>query len=68
MKDEEKLVSEMAEELKVPVSGIIPRDGLVQLAEEMNTTVVSAFPDSEMAEVYRRLALTMYEAAEEVEI
>ena len=68
VKDEEKLVSEMAEELKVPVSGIIPRDGLVQLAEEMNTTVVSAFPDSEMAEVYRRLALAMYEAAEEVEI
>lgn len=68
VKDEEKLVSEMAEELKVPVSGIIPRDGLVQLAEEMNTTVVSAFPDSEMAEVYCRLALAMYEAAEEVEI
>jgi nitrogenase subunit NifH len=40
----------------------------VQLAEEMNTTVVSAFPESEMAEVYRRLALAMYEAAEEVEI
>ena len=68
VKDEEKLVSEMAEELKVPVSGIIPRDGLVQLAEEMNTTVVSAFPESEMADVYRRLALAMYEAAEEVEI
>ena len=68
VKDEARLIAEMAEELKVPVSGIIPRDGLVQLAEEMNTTVVSAFPDSEMAEVYRRLALTMYEAAEEVEI
>ena len=68
VKDEERLVAEMAEELKVPVRGIIPRDGLVQLAEEQNTTVVSAFPESEMAAVYRRLALSMYEAAEEVEI
>lgn len=68
VKDEERLVAEMAEELKVPVSGIIPRDGLVQLAEEQNTTVVSAFPESEMADVYRRLALAMYETAEEVEI
>ncbi len=68
VKDEQQLVAEMAAELSVPVCGIIPRDGLVQLAEEQNTTVVSAFPESGMAEVYRRLALAMYEAAEEVEI
>ncbi|MDD6188106.1 MAG: nitrogenase iron protein NifH [Clostridiales bacterium] len=68
VKDETRLVAEMAEELSVPVSGIIPRDGLVQLAEERNTTVVSAFPDSELAQIYRRLAMTMYEAAEEVEM
>ena len=57
----------MAEELTVPVAGIIPRDGMIQLAEEQNTTVVSAFPESELAEIYRRLAKTMYELAEEVE-
>ena len=61
-------MAEMAEELKVPVTGIIPRDSLVQLAEEQNTTVVSAFPDSELAETYRRLAREMYTLAEEVEI
>ena len=68
VKDETTLVAEMAQELSVPVSGIIPRDGLVQLAEEQNSTVVAAFPESEMAQIYRRLALDMYAAAEEVDI
>lgn len=67
VKDENTLIAEMAAELNVPVAEIIPRDALVQLAEEQNTTVVAAFPDSEMAETYRRLARTIYELAEEVE-
>ena len=67
VKDESHLVAEMAEELLVPVAGIIPRDGLIQLAEEQNSTVVSVFPDSELAELYRQLAKTMYDLAEEVE-
>lgn len=67
VKDETQLVAEMAEELHVPVAGIIPRDGLIQLAEEQNSTVVSVFPDSELAELYRQLAKTMYDLAEEVE-
>ena len=66
VKAETHLVAEMAGELSVPVVGAIPRDGLVQLAEEKNTTVVSAFPDSELARTYRRLAKTMYDLAEEV--
>lgn len=68
VKDEALLVAEMAEELHVPVTGILPRDGLVQLAEEQNTTVVSAFPDSELAKTYRALAKAMVDAAEEVAI
>lgn len=68
VKDESQLVSEMAGELSVPVAGVIPRDGFVQLAEEQNTTVVSAFPDSELAQIYRRLAKVMYASAEEVEV
>ena len=67
VKDETQLVAEMAEELSVPVAQIIPRDGLVQLAEEQNSTVVSAFPDSELAQTYHHLARTLYELAEEVE-
>jgi nitrogenase iron protein NifH len=68
VKDETQLVSEMAEELSVPVVGVIPRDGLIQLAEEKNTTVFAEFPESDLAETYRRLAKTIYDLAEEVEI
>ena len=68
VKDEAQLVAEMAEELHVPVTGILPRDGLVQLAEEQNTTVVAAFPDSKLAKTYRALAKSMVDAAEEVAI
>ena len=68
VKDEQRLVAEMAEELSVPVAGIIPRDGRIQLAEEKNTTVFTDFPDSDLAETYRQLAKTIYDLAEEVEI
>lgn len=67
VKDENTLISEMAEELHTTVVGIIPRDGLVQQAEEQNSTVVTLYPDSPLAEVYRNLAKTMYDLAEEVE-
>ena len=67
VKDETQLVAEMAAELSVPVAGTVPRDGLIQLAEERNTTVLSAFPDSELAATYRTLAKTMYDLSEEVD-
>jgi len=68
VKDENKLVAEMAQELSVPVMGILPRDGIVQAAEERCSTVVTEYPDSDLAKIYRSLALDMYNAAEEVEI
>ena len=34
----------------------IPRDPLIQKAENMGKTVTEAFPDSEMAQHYRELA------------
>lgn len=67
VRDEQRLVTELAEELEVPVVGTIPRSGLVQQAEEQNTTVTAAFPDSDLAGVYRELARKLYELAEEVE-
>jgi len=67
VKDEQRLVAEMAEELSVPVAGIIPRDGRIQLAEEKNTTIFTDFGDSDLADTYRRLAKTIYDLAEEVE-
>lgn len=68
VKDEDRLVAEMAEELSVPVAGIIPRDGHIQLAEEKNTTIFRDYPDIELARIYRELAKTIYDLSEEVEI
>ncbi len=67
VKDEDRLVADMARELEVPVAGVIPRDELVQQAEERNTTVTAAFPDCPLAQVYRQLARTIYDLAQEVE-
>lgn len=67
VKDETQLVAEMAGELAVPVAGIVPRDGHIQLAEEKNTTIFTDYPDIELARIYRDLAKTIYELSEEVE-
>lgn len=66
VKDEDTLISEMAQELGTTIAGIIPRDCLVQLAEEQNTTVISAYPDSPLFQIYRDLAKTIYALSEEV--
>lgn len=68
VKDEDRLVAEMAEELSVPVAGIIPRDGHIQLAEEKNTTIFTDYPDIELAGIYRELAKKIYDLSEEVKI
>ncbi len=49
-------VRQLALETQGRIVGVIPRDPLVQEAEEQNMTVVEAFPDSELSSVYRRLA------------
>ena len=66
VKDENTLITDMAQELKTTIAGVIPRDALVQMTEEQNTTVISAYPDSELAGIYRNLAKTMYDLSEEV--
>ena len=67
VKDEDKNISELADELGVPVAAIISRDPIVQLAEEKNSTVVSAFPESNAAAAYHKLALKMVNAAQEAD-
>lgn len=49
-------VQELAEEYHTRIVASIPRDTTVQRAEDLNQTVVEAFPGSSMAECYRRLA------------
>ena len=53
---EEEKVLELAQDLHTEVIGRLNRSGTVQEAEELGTTVMSAFADSDMAESYRTLA------------
>ena len=56
VKREEEKVLELAEDLHTEVIGRLSRSDTVQDAEELGTTVMSAFPDSDMADSYRSLA------------
>lgn len=53
---ERELVDTAAEEMETSVLFQIPRDSHVQKAEEQGKTVIEAFPESEMAQSYLRLA------------
>lgn len=53
---EAQLVKKAADEMETEVLYRIPRDPLIQKAENMGRTVTEAFPDSEMAQHYRELA------------
>lgn len=54
--NEMERVTALAEEMNVPIFGQIPRCDLVQSAEEIGRTVVSLYPESEQAAIYRSLA------------
>ncbi|MDO4482589.1 MAG: nitrogenase iron protein NifH [Bacillota bacterium] len=56
VKNENEKVDELAEDFSTSVAGILSRSDTVQDAEELGKTVIEAFPDSPMAEEYRRLA------------
>ena len=53
---EEEKVLELSEDLQTQIIGSIDRSDLVQEAEELGETVMSAFPDSDIASSYRTLA------------
>ncbi|MFD0896363.1 nucleotide-binding protein [Loigolactobacillus binensis] len=56
VKDEDEKVAEFAKEINSKVVGSINRSDLIQSAEELNKTVVEAFPDSSLSDEYRKLA------------
>lgn len=56
VKNEDEKVMELAHDINSSIIGIIDRSDTVQAAEELNKTVIEAFPESETAEQYRRLA------------
>lgn len=57
--DEEQVVRKALLEIGGGIVGIIPRDGVVQKAENQGKTVIEAFPDSPMADCYFSLAKEM---------
>ncbi len=60
---EDEKVDELSETVGAPVVWRLPRDRVVQQAEDLGRTVVAAFPDSPMAAHYRGLARAMLEAS-----
>ena len=52
---------EMANDFETSVIGELTRSETVQEAEELGKTVMEAFPDSPMAEEYRKLARKLLE-------
>ena len=55
VKDEVNKVQTLAEDFNSSITGILPRSTVVQDAEELHKAVLSAFPESDMAECYRTL-------------
>jgi len=56
VKNEEEKVQELADDINCRIVGTLSRSETVQAAEELNQTVIEAFPESEMADEYRKLA------------
>jgi nitrogenase iron protein NifH len=62
---EHAVVEEFAADIKTVVTEVLPRSETVQQAEALGKTVIEAFPESEMAGHYRRLAGKMLEVCSE---
>ena len=56
IEEEDKIVQDFATEAEAQILAVIPRSETVQRAEDRNMTVIEAFPESEQAERYRKLA------------
>ena len=56
VKNENEKVQELADDFETEIVGELSRSTTVQKAEELGKTVMEAFPDSEMADEYRKLA------------
>jgi nitrogenase iron protein NifH len=65
VKDEEKKVQELCEDIHSQIVGTLSRSELVTDAEDLGKTVIEAFPESEMAQEYRNLASALLKCCEE---
>ncbi len=66
IEDEDRIISEAAENMGTEVTFRLPRSSTVQLCESKDTTVISGEPDSEMAGLYRELAKEIYNRSEDI--
>ncbi len=66
VEDEDSLIDEAASNMGSEVVFRLPRSQTVQACEKMTRTVISGAPDSEMAELYRNLARTIYDRSEDI--
>lgn len=62
VENEVEVVQKALDEIGGKIVQVVPRDGLVQLAENQGKTVVEAYPESELAGVYMQLAEKVLEA------
>ena len=60
-------VAELADDFKTSVVGTLSRSEQVLLAEEQQQILLEAFPDSKMADEYRKLAEQIMAVCEERE-
>lgn len=56
VEDEEKKVKTLAEDLHTTIIGKIPRSPLIPQAEAGKRTLLEAYPDSDIADIFRNLA------------
>ena len=61
VRDELSKVESLAGDFDSQITYVLPRSEMVSAAEEMHQTLLSAFPDSEMAAHYRQLAARIAE-------
>ena len=61
IENEDELVAKAAEEIGTDVVMKVPRDPMVQKAEDLGMTVVEAFPDCEISKVFMALARKLVE-------
>lgn len=64
VKDEEKKVLELCDDIHSEIIGTLSRSESVTDAEDLGKTVIEAFPDSEMANEYRQLAEAILKCCE----
>ena len=56
VKDEEKKVQELCDDIGSSIVGTLSQSEIVTDAEDLGKTVIEAFPESDMADEYRKLA------------